>query len=322
MNTKILITGGSGFIGTNMVGHFSQKGFDVLNIDWEAPKNKEHNRFWSNVDILDADKLKKTIADFSPEYVVHLAARTDLDGKTLADYAANTTGVKNMVKALSCTPSIKRVVFASTQLVCARRNPVDNNDYETINLYGESKKIGEQFLRSCKDLPFEYTIVRPTSIWGPWFGAPYNNFFKMVLAKRFFNMGEKVATKTFGFVGNLVYQVETLLFKPSWEGIRENVFYLGDQPASPINEWAVEIGSECGIRIKTIPFFVFQTAAWVGDIFKLFGIHFPMTSYRLTNMTTSFENDLSAIYSVAPAPPYTRLQGTKITLEWIKNHPL
>ena len=293
-----------------------------MNIDWKAPQNTEHNPYWRNVDILDAAALNKTIADFEPDYVVHLAARTDLDGKTLDDYAANTVGVKNMVNALQQVNTVKRVIFASTQLVCARRNPKDDCDYETINLYGESKKIGEEFLRGCNNLPFEYTIVRPTSIWGPWFGVPYSNFFRMVLARRYFNMGKKVATKTFGFVGNLIYQVETLLFASNWDNISKRVFYLGDQPATPINEWAEEIAGECGIRVITIPYFIFRMAAYAGDFLKLFGVHFPMTSYRLTNMTTSFENDLSAIYSVAPAPPFTRLQGTKITLDWIKKHPL
>lgn len=317
---KILITGGSGFIGTNMVEHFAAAGHEVLNIDWNAPQKTEHTKYWSNTDILDRNKLEAEITRFAPEYVIHLAARTDLDGRTLEEYAANTVGVENMVKALSCTSTVKRVVFASTQLVCARRNPVDDNDYETINLYGESKKIGEQFLRSCHNLPFEYTIVRPTSIWGPWFGAPYNNFFKMLLAKRYFNLGKRIATKTFGYVGNLIYQVETILFKADWTTIREKVFYLGDCPASPISEWAEEIGNECGIRIRTIPFWVFQIAAWVGDFLKIFRLRFPMTSYRLKNMTTSFENDLSATYAVAPCPPYTRLEGTKITLAWMKEH--
>ncbi|MBR2425156.1 MAG: NAD(P)-dependent oxidoreductase [Lentisphaeria bacterium] len=318
---KILITGGSGFIGTNMVEHFVNKGDEVLNIDWNAPQNSDHQKYWENVDILDYAKLETAITKFAPDYVVHLAARTDLYGKTLDDYKSNTVGVENMVNALRKVASAKRVVFTSTQLVCARRNPVDENDYETINFYGESKKIGEQYLRSCGDLPFEYVIVRPTSIWGPWFGAPYNNFFKMILGHRYFNIGgNRAATKTFGFVGNLIYQVETLLLKSDWNNVKGKIFYLGDRPASPINEWAKEIGDLCGIRIRTVPFWIVKSAAIVGDFLKIFNIRFPMTSYRLTNMTTTFENDLRTTYTEAPDLPYTRLEGTKITLAWLKDH--
>ena len=89
---KILITGGSGFIGTNMVEHFVNKGDEVLNIDWNAPQNSDHQKYWENVDILDYAKLETAITKFAPDYVVHLAARTDLYGKTLDDYKSNTVG--------------------------------------------------------------------------------------------------------------------------------------------------------------------------------------------------------------------------------------
>lgn len=316
---KILITGGSGFIGTNTVDYYLSKGFDVLNIDWKPPHKKDHMKNWVELDILEKDKLIRTIKDFSPDYVIHLAARTDLNGKSLEEYAQNTVGVENMVAALMETPSVRRVIFTSTQLVCARRNPVDENDYETINFYGESKKIGEIYLRSHKEIPFEYAIVRPTSIWGPWFEAPYCNFFHMVMNRRYFHMSRNAATKTFGFVGNLIYQMETILLKTPYEQIRGRVFYLGDRPPVLITQWANEIADMVGVRIPTIPFFLFKLAALVGDILKKLGIGFPMTSYRLTNMTTSFENDLDSTFSVAPNPPYSRIEGTRITLDWIKS---
>ena len=316
---KILITGGSGFIGTNTVDYYLSKGLEVLNIDKKAPPKKEHLQYWSELDIMDKDKLEATIKGFSPDYVIHLAARTDLNGKSLDEYAQNTTGVENMVSALKETPSVKRVIFTSTQLVCARRNPVDENDFETINYYGESKKIGEIYLRSYKEIPFEYAIVRPTSIWGPWFEAPYCNFFHMVINGRYFHMSRNTATKTFGFVGNLIYQIDTILRETPYEQIRNRVFYLGDRPPVLITEWANEIAKEVGIRIPTIPFFIFKCAAVLGDFLKIFNIHFPMTSYRLINMTTSFENDLNSIFDVAPNPPYSRIEGTRITLDWIKN---
>ena len=316
---KILITGGSGFIGTNTVDHYIAKGFEVLNIDWKPPRKKEHQKYWCDLDILNGDKLTQTIKEFAPDYVIHLAARTDLNGKSLDDYAQNTKGVENMVRALRETPSVKRVIFTSTQLVCARRNPKDENDFETINFYGESKKLGELFLRSNKDLPFEYAIVRPTSIWGPWFEEPYCHFFYMVINGHYFHMGGKDANRTFGFVGNAIYQMETILLDAPYCQIEGRIFYLGDRPAVSIRQWANEIAAEVGIRIPTIPFFVFKTAALVGDFLKLFHIAFPMTSYRLTNMTTSFENDVESTYSVAPDPPYLRAQGTKITLDWIKS---
>ena len=52
-NSKILITGGSGFIGTNVIEYLSSKNIKLLNIDINEPKIKNHFEFWREVDILD-----------------------------------------------------------------------------------------------------------------------------------------------------------------------------------------------------------------------------------------------------------------------------
>ena len=64
---KILITGGSGFIGTNLVSFFI-KSHDVLNIDINEPKIKQHLQYWVNIDINDYDRLNVAVQDFNPDY--------------------------------------------------------------------------------------------------------------------------------------------------------------------------------------------------------------------------------------------------------------
>ena len=83
---KILITGASGFIGTNLLEAMLEKGHSVLNIDFNEPKIKERNEVWKNVDIVEYEPFEKVVLDFNPDYIVHLAARTDLDGKTVDDF--------------------------------------------------------------------------------------------------------------------------------------------------------------------------------------------------------------------------------------------
>ena len=52
---------------------------------------------------------------------------------------------------------------------------------------------------------------------------------------------------------------------------------------------------------------------------KLFGISFPMTSFRLHNMTTDNVHNLNPIREIAPNLPVGREEGTVKTLEWIRN---
>lgn len=318
MNKRILITGASGFIGTNLLEYFSKKKYEVLNIDFNPPQNSMQNDYWKNIDITNAADLEKEILDFNPDYVVHLAARTDLDGKTLDDYNANTLGVQNILNVLKKCKNLKRVIFASSQLVCKGRMPVNDDDYYTVNLYGESKKMGELIIKNDTNIPFEWVIIRPTSIWGPWFREPYRNFFDILLSKKYFHIGNKSATKTYGYIGNSVYQIETLLFADKSK-VQNQIFYIGDQPPYNIEEWANEIAKEADIKIFKAPYFFIKILALIGDILKkILNLKFPMTSYRLKNMTTSNTRDVSKIYAIAPNPPYSRIEGVTETLNWLK----
>lgn len=76
---KIIITGASGFIGTNLLEHFKTLDFEVFNIDIDKPRNEKHIEYWHEIDICDFESLKNIFDKIQADYVVHLAARTDLN---------------------------------------------------------------------------------------------------------------------------------------------------------------------------------------------------------------------------------------------------
>lgn len=316
---KILVTGASGFIGTNLLEDLAQKGYEVLNIDCQSPKIKERENFWKKINIVDYASFEKAVLDFAPDYIVHLAARTDLDGKTLEDYAANTVGVENLMKIVHKLPNLKKVMIASSKFVTRNGYQIKNqHDYCPHTKYGESKVETE--LRVWADQPqCDWCIIRPTSIWGPWFGVPYRNFFDMVMRRMYFHIGHIKCHKTYGYIGNAVYQIEQLLFNATPD--EENkVFYIGDEPAYEINEWADEIANELGFKVPTMPVWFVKCLAKFGDFVGLFGVHFPMQSFRFGNMTNDGTNDMTNTYVIAPEMPYSRLDGTKATIEWIRKY--
>lgn len=315
---KILITGGSGFIGTNLIESLKGTDAKILSIDIAKPKIESHSWIWRQVDIRDKDALMNAVAEFQPEYVIHLAARTDLNGKNLQDYDANMQGVSNLLDALGCVSCLKRVVFASSMYVCEPGYmPKDFEDYAPHTLYGESKVETERRIKE-RNPQYTWSIIRPTSIWGPWFGEPYNRFFHIVLRHMYFHMGKRACRKTYGYVDNAVYQIMSIL-KADAEKVNKKVFYLGDYEPYDITEWANEIAKEAGIWIPRIPYWCFVCAGWFGDVLKKFGINFPMTSFRLHNMTTDNVHNLKPVRAVAPNLPVTRIEGTKRTLDWINN---
>ena len=314
--TKILITGGSGFIGTNLIESLQKKDLDILSVDMAEPKIEGHQSIWKCVDIREQEPLMKVVNDFQPEYVIHLAARTDLNGKVLQDYDANMQGVSNLLDALEQVPNLKQVVFASSMYVCEPGYmPKDFEDYAPHTLYGESKVVTEKIIKE-KNPQYIWSIIRPTSIWGPWFGEPYNRFFQIVLKHMYFHMGKRACKKTYGYVDNAIFQIMSIL-KADEEKVNRRVFYIGDYDPYDITEWANEIAKEEGIKIPRIPYWCFVCAGKFGDLLKKLGIAFPMTSFRLHNMTTNNVHDLTPIRLIAPILPISRIEGTKRTLEWI-----
>lgn len=316
---KILITGASGFIGTNLLEYFSGKGYGVFNLDIKEPKIPERKDVWNKVDITNYNEFEMAVLKYNPDYIVHLAARTDLDGKTLKDYDANVTGVYNLMKILHKLPNLKKVIIASSKFVTRNGYVIKNQfDYCPHTIYGESKVETEK--KVWTDTPAcDWCIVRPTSIWGPWFGVPYRNFFDMVMRRMYFHIGKIKCHKTYGYIGNTVYQIEQLLFTETSDK-NNKVFYLGDEPSYEINEWADEIASELGFKVPTMPVWVVKSLAKFGDFLGLFGIHFPMQSFRFGNMTNDGVNDMTSTYKIAPDMPCSRIEGTKATIEWIKRY--
>ena len=313
---KVLITGSSGFIGTNVVLAFKDR-FDILCIDLQPPKIKSLEDVWIKVDITDLKAFRQAVVEFNPDYILHLAARTDLDGRELGDYAANIVGVCNLMKIASELFSLKKIVITSSMLVChAGYYPQNQFDYAPTTIYGESKVETEKAVWANKPM-CDWAIIRPTSIWGPWFGVPYRNFFDMVLKHRYIHIGYRSCTKTYGYVGNSVYQIEQILFNDTRDE-NKKVYYIGDNPATNIEEWGNEIATELGFKIKRIPYCLLKSVAYVGDCLKLLSIRFPMTSFRLKNMTTDNIIDLSDTYELAPNPPYSRIEGVRKTLDWLR----
>ena len=311
---RIVVTGGSGFIGTNLVQSLLDDGVDVLSLDKSKPQRKDHERIWKQVDILDFPALQKAMVDFNPEIILHLAAVTDLNGTNAQYYSANIEGVDHIINIAEALPAVKKVIYTSSMYVCQPGYvPKNFDDYKPHTPYGDSKVQGELKVKALKNSRHQWTIIRPTSIWGPWFGIPYIDFFNIVYQGKYFDFGN-TCSKSYGFVDNSVYQIKKLINADT----HTKSYYIGDNPAIQISEWADEISVEMGKgHIKKIPFFVIKMAAWAGDVLNAMGIKFPMTSFRLSNMTTDNILPLDNLYAITGPSPVSRIEGVRRTLAWL-----
>lgn len=126
-----------------------------------------------------------------------------------------------------------------------------------------------------------------------------------------------MSKKTYGYVGNVVHQIDNILMSAS---SNNRTLYLGDYYTTDIKEWANEIAAEYGVTVYTLPRFMVKLIALGGDLAKQLNINFPLNSFRFKNMTTDNVIDMSETQKLIPSLPFTRKKGNKLTIEWLTSH--
>lgn len=317
MNKKIIITGGSGFIGTNMVDYYISKKFQVLNIDIAPPLKKSHSNVWEKLDINDQSNLTKTFKNFDPDYIIHLAAGTGMNVSEISHFRTNFDGVKSLINSIKDLKNLKKIIFTSSLLVCKRNyTPKDDRDYKPDSLYGESKVLSEKIVQKSNIL-CDWAIVRPTAVWGPWFRSSYTSFFKLISRRMFVNPGTKPLKKPAVYVGNAIYMYDKIL---NSKKNNKEVFYITDYPDYTIQEWAKGISSKIKVQKPiTLPFTFVSLFAVIGDLLKLTRINSdpPLSTFRLNNMITSTEYNLENTKSIVGNLPYDLNDGISKTINWM-----
>lgn len=169
---KVLVTGGTGFIGSHLVDKLLAKNYDVRclvrktsNLRWLNGKNVK----LVEASLFDAASLEELVAGV--DYIYHVAG--NVSAKNLEAYMqGNCQATINLIEAaLKFTPNLQRFLFVSSQaavgpaLAQSEPSTVDT-PLHPITDYGRSKAAAEESVQKyVGKLPF--TIVRPPAVYGP-----------------------------------------------------------------------------------------------------------------------------------------------------------
>ena len=155
---KVVVVGGSGFIGSHVADHLSQAGYKVTIYDRSQSKWLRSDQEIVIGDVLDAEKLKQTIS--GAELVYNFAALADLNQaleEPLKTVNINILGNMNVMEACR-THEIKRFIYASTIYVHSREG----------GFYRCSKQSSEAYIEEYQRVfGLDYTILRYGSLYGP-----------------------------------------------------------------------------------------------------------------------------------------------------------
>jgi len=317
--TRILITGSSGFIGTNMIEYLLKRGHtDLLGVDVLPPKVHDHRHLWTQCDLLEKEHLCRVVRDFGATHVIHLAGRTDMDGKSVDDYAANHIGTEIMIDAIRNASSVRQVIFTSSQFVVGPgKLPSDEFDFRPHTIYGQSKVLSEQAVRKA-ELACVWTIVRPTNVWGKWHPRYPNEFWRVLKKGRYVHPGGKGVTRCYAYVGNVVEQLYTILNSEP-DKVNREMFYVGDAPIDLL-DWTNAFSMELvGKPVRVVPRPVVRAIAKIGDGIIAAGGKFPIYTTRYQSMTQDYITPMHKTFECLGNPRIRLKEGVKDTVSWLRS---
>jgi nucleoside-diphosphate-sugar epimerase len=310
----IIVTGSSGFIGGRLVQYLRSLGHKTFGVDIAPAVTTD-----LLCDIRDYDSLYPQLKHIDCYALVHLAARTDLLGRTILDYSTNTLGTYNICNIVR-TLQIPRSIFASSQLVHPLSHPCGNL-YALMpdTFYGQSKVLSEHIIKSALDVTSQrYIILRPTTVWGPGCSQHYQNFLSKLLHHNYIHPTTKPVLKSFSYIGNAVYQIERLISLHNFP--QSFTSYLCDYTPIEIYDWisrlSLQLGSKPPGRISSkIANIAILPLDYLSSRFPSLPIS-NLTIRRLNNILTPYYYDVSDLHSLVTSLPYDLNQGVKCTAQW------
>jgi UDP-glucose 4-epimerase len=310
---RVLVTGGAGFIGSNVVDRLLAAGCDVVAYDNFSTGRRSfiasassHPRFsLIEGDVLDLAVL--TNAMRGADWVIHFAANADVRfglEHPRKDLEQNTIATFNVLEAMRAS-GVTRVVFSSTGSVYGEANvfptPEDAPFPSQTSLYGASKLAGEGLIAAyCVGFGFEGHVFRFVSILGERYTHGHVfDFYKSLRhdPTRLQVLGDGHQRKSYLYVQDCIDAIFTAIDHAPG-GF--HVFNLGADHYCEVND---SIGWICDhLGVRPVLEYSGGDRGWIGDNPFIF-------------------LDCSRIRSLGWQPKLTIRDGVLRTLDFLMTHP-
>lgn len=217
----VLVTGGAGFIGSNIVGRLLEEGYDVRVIDDLSTGSTENIREYKNrIDFIrgsinDTDVLKKSLEDI--EYVLHQAAIPSVSRSVKDPIRSNDANIIGTLNVLvnAQDAGVKRVVNASSSSVYGDTPTLPKVETMTpnpISPYAVSKLGAEMYCKVFSDIyGLETVSLRYFNVFGPKqnptseYAAVIPKFITAILSANMLQVhGDGEQTRDFTYIKNVV----------------------------------------------------------------------------------------------------------------------
>ncbi|WP_145139452.1 NAD-dependent epimerase/dehydratase family protein [Paenibacillus sp. Y412MC10] len=172
---KIIVTGGAGFIGSNIVDSLVEIGHDVFIFDDFSTGKKENVNKKAKCFNLDINSLEvqSLLVKLQPDVLIHHAAQVSVAHSIkdpLYDQNLNIRGTVNLLEGCS-RAGVGKFIYASSAAVYG--DPIhlpinESHSKEPTSFYGLSKYVPETYIKLYSDISdLDYSILRYANVYGP-----------------------------------------------------------------------------------------------------------------------------------------------------------
>jgi UDP-glucose 4-epimerase len=263
--SRVLVTGGAGFVGSHVAEALVGGGHAVTVLDDLSggfPDNVPPGARFVEGSVTDAPLIDRVFADGTFDYVYHLAAYA-AEGLShfvkRFNYTNNVIGSVNLINA-SINFEVQGFVFTSS--IAVYGNPpqlpvTEEMQPEPVDSYGIAKYAVEQELRACREMfGMRYLIFRPHNVFGPRqnIGDRYRNvvgiFMNQILQGRPMTIfGDGSQTRAFSYIDDVApVMARAIDIEAAWD----DVFNVGADEPYTLNEVASGVARVMGVEPRVV----------------------------------------------------------------------
>jgi nucleoside-diphosphate-sugar epimerase len=284
---KVLVTGGTGFMGSYLVKQLSEAGNNVKVLAREnsdvASLKKLQNISIVQGDICVPSSLPAAITGV--DIVYHLAALLHLPSGVCSSMLrkVNVDGTRNLLEACRQQKVGKFIYFSTAGVPLEDEMTQDDLDPESDSplYYGESKFLGEKLVNEYhKKHNLNTTILRPVVVYGFGDQGNMNKLINAVRKRWFVMIGDGSVKRTLVYVKNVINAAFCVTLNPKANG---KVYLVTDGKPLSIKEIAESIAEKCNISLMPLRLPLWA-ACWLASACDLF--------QKTMRVTLPFNRDL------------------------------
>ncbi len=322
---NILVTGGTGFIGSHLTEELMQKGHTVYSMVRTPEKRtyiEQKGAILVHCDLSDKNAIARIMEDI--EVVYHLASlRGEGRGSSKGYWETNVEGTRNLLDA-ACKENIKRFVYCSTVGVTGwvtRLPGTEDHQYNPQGVYHKTKYEAEKLsLEYHEKNGVPVTVIRPVITYGPRDDGMIYKLAKLINDGRFYTIGSGENRLHLLYIKNLVYAFKLLLEKPNSIG---ETYIIADPQPLTVNQLTLMISKNLRVPLpqRHISSTVAKTVASIMEKISTLGIT-PMLNRSSVDILTKdrYYSTEKANSQLHYQPQYTTEEGIKETIKWLKQN--